>query len=291
MAGTVSRFNTAVEMFRRSWITPVAAIYGTICAWDVAQSQFVPEHLSTKLAKFHQVVGLTGYLSLSTWLIIGAAIVAAAAVEYAHRRRRQYENRGKKISNLSNTKYLSIIASLLTIVALLGTSFYRLASTPILDTPAVKNTFPPWVPFALNEVGVNDKDSFAKIIEYFSAIQANTQEFFESKDGKKEITENWSSAFVEWSLNKANIVGPKKIDVVLWGGWGRVVWDSVKNPDAEPEFGCIMTLSFPSDARHIGFFLAGSRSNFVILGGDQSGFVSVRKYSRKLATSCRMPPS
>jgi hypothetical protein len=55
--------------------------------WDLVLSEWIPEEYGKHLPRAYQVVAMTaGLASWQVWLLIGAAIVVFAAIEYAYRR-------------------------------------------------------------------------------------------------------------------------------------------------------------------------------------------------------------
>ena len=90
-----SAIRERLEIFRdiaeRPWFRVVGLIWFFVGAWDLTLSQFVPEKYSGNFPKLYQVVGMTaGWLSLWAWLMLGALLVVAGAVEWALRHKRRY---------------------------------------------------------------------------------------------------------------------------------------------------------------------------------------------------------
>jgi hypothetical protein len=90
-----SAIRERLEIFRdiagRPWFRVVGLIWFFVGAWDLTLSQFIPEEYSRNLPKLYQVVGMTaGWLSLWAWLMLGALLVVAGAVEWAFRHKKRY---------------------------------------------------------------------------------------------------------------------------------------------------------------------------------------------------------
>jgi uncharacterized protein (TIGR02594 family) len=285
--GLGERVTAVGEILQPPWVKPLLAIWVTIGAWDLLGSQFIPEPYSKNLAKVYQVIGLTGHLPLGIWAALGAAIAIIATIEYVVRhRRRSLEKKSHSKPVTASSKYPAIIASLVTIILLLGTSYYRASS---VLPPASQKSLPSWIVVALNETGVSmagpdAKQHLPKIMGYMNTVSHPPITFDE--DGI--ITSDWSSAFVEWSLNQVGIQGPKSSNPLHWDHWKRLVWERA-NLEADPELGCVMVFSLGGDRKHVAFFLTSSKDYFVVLGGNQNKGVGVKPYSRRQALSCHMP--
>jgi uncharacterized protein (TIGR02594 family) len=150
---------------------------------------------------------------------------------------------------------------------------------PTPDPPLVPETnlqqgpLPPWMYVALKEVGEKrDREgkNNPKIIEYERTIPGL----------KRSDKEDWAPAFVEWSLEKANIKGPKQQTISAWLNWGKVL--------EKPEPGCIVIFSFQG-LPHIGFFYADKGRMLQILGGNQDGEVKIKEQEKSAVQGYRMP--
>jgi hypothetical protein len=79
------------DIAERPWFRAFISVWGAIGAWDLILSQIVREEYSRNVPKLYQVVGMTtGWLSLWTWLMIGALSLVAGAVEWALRHKKRY---------------------------------------------------------------------------------------------------------------------------------------------------------------------------------------------------------
>jgi hypothetical protein len=80
------RLETAREIFSRPWTKWPIRIWIAIGAWDLVLAELVPEQLAGKLPRVYRVVEMTsGWLSPSSWLLIGMAIAVLASFEFAFR--------------------------------------------------------------------------------------------------------------------------------------------------------------------------------------------------------------
>jgi uncharacterized protein (TIGR02594 family) len=140
---------------------------------------------------------------------------------------------------------------------------------------ALPTDAPAWLAIAYKEIGqgeVGGIEENPRIIEYFQAL----------RDGKayRDDRDDWSSPFVEWSLQQAGKSGPHSIKPNDWLGWGRLL----KSPVA----GAIVILSF-SGLQHVGFYF-GEDSDFVrVLGGNQNDAVNVYRYPKTAVRGYRSP--
>jgi hypothetical protein len=86
------RANAFLDALDRPFPKKLLWAWGIIAAWDTFVSQFIPEEIAKKFPKAHQVVTMTyGWLSLQTWLLIGAILVALISLEWGTRHKRKLE--------------------------------------------------------------------------------------------------------------------------------------------------------------------------------------------------------
>ena len=138
--------------------------------------------------------------------------------------------------------------------------------------------FPVWVRVGYSEIGQTEipgpKEN-PRITAYFKAV-GDTQ-------GLRDDIDDWASAFVEWSLNGAGIIGPKSNDPASWATWGKKI-DS-------PMPGCIVVFSF-NGLKHVAFYIEDDGPGAIkTLGGNQSDTVKISRYAKKDVIAYRMPPS
>jgi uncharacterized protein (TIGR02594 family) len=153
----------------------------------------------------------------------------------------------------------------------------KLKSIAKLDALLLPTNAPAWVRTAYQEQGqaeIPGPDENARIIEYFNTVRA--------KRNYRDDIDDWASAFVEWSLNKNGIIGPKADDPFHWLQWGQYL--------ARPRFGCIVILSF-SGLRHVGFFLREADQFILVLGGNQDDAVNIGRYKKSDVIAYRWPPT
>jgi uncharacterized protein (TIGR02594 family) len=137
-----------------------------------------------------------------------------------------------------------------------------------------------WYSFASIEHGTNPEQNFTRIIEYISRVQS-------ARGLTPPQLPDWSSAFVEWSLNKAGVGGPKDPNPFAWREWGRSI--------EQPEPGCVIILEIGRDRlKHVGFYVGNDNGGPIVLAGSQRGAlsqraVSFRTYSAKDSLGCRLP--
>jgi hypothetical protein len=67
--------------------------WGVIATWDTFVSQFIPEDLAKSFPKAHQVMAMSyGWLSIQSWIVIGAIMIVLISLEYAARHRWRLES-------------------------------------------------------------------------------------------------------------------------------------------------------------------------------------------------------
>jgi hypothetical protein len=82
-------------ILRPAWLRVALPIWGVLTFYDTLSSQILPEHLARQAPKLREIVATTsGYLPLGAWLLILAAMLTIASLEYAFRlsRRGAIEN-------------------------------------------------------------------------------------------------------------------------------------------------------------------------------------------------------
>lgn len=145
---------------------------------------------------------------------------------------------------------------------------------------SVKYTAPsedfPWMTFARAEIGVKEYPSERhnlRILEYHKAtsLRATSDET------------PWCSAFVNWCLQQAGILGTNSAAAKSFLKWGREIKDPVP--------GCIVVLKRGGHAwnGHVAFYLGKNNLNISLLGGNQSNRVKVGNYHLEDVLSYRLP--
>jgi hypothetical protein len=92
MVSIQERANAFLDILDRPIPKILLGCWGVIATWDTFVSQFIPEETAKSFPKAHQVIAMTyGWLSVQTWLLIGAGIVVLASLEYAARHKWKLE--------------------------------------------------------------------------------------------------------------------------------------------------------------------------------------------------------
>lgn len=139
-----------------------------------------------------------------------------------------------------------------------------------------------WMEFARGELGVRDFPGpkfEARVLEYLNTtgLEPNNDET------------SWCSAFVNWCIGRAGLVGTNNATARSWLNWGREI--------AQPEPGCVVVLSReqPSSWKgHVGFFDSIQDGRIKLLGGNQGGGVDwdevcFAMFPKERLLSYRMP--
>ena len=85
------RFTVLREISKEPWIRLLSVIWVISGAWDLALSESIPEEYARRLPKIYQVVAMiAGLTSWQIWVVVGAAIIVAGAIEYAFRHKRRF---------------------------------------------------------------------------------------------------------------------------------------------------------------------------------------------------------
>lgn len=97
-------------------------------------------------------------------------------------------------------------------------------------------------------------------------------------------TDAWCSAFAEWCVRQAGMKGPGKPTARAWLMW----WQ----PLSQPRVGSAVVLwrGTPSSWQgHVGFYLSEDETMYSLLGGNQGGQVSIRRYPKHRLLGLRWP--
>ncbi|MEW6405154.1 MAG: SH3 domain-containing C40 family peptidase [Chloroflexota bacterium] len=117
---------------------------------------------------------------------------------------------------------------------------------------------PPWLVIARKELGVKEipgADNNPRVVEYLNAT-TNLSASVRSKDETP-----WCSAFVNWVMGQAGIVGTRHALARSWQGWGEHI--------DEPYVGCIVVFQREQGFGHVGFYLEETETHIKVLGGNQ----------------------
>jgi len=94
----------------------------------------------------------------------------------------------------------------------------------------------------------------------------------------------WCSAFVNWCMGQAGLVGTNRANARSWLNWGQAL--------AAPRYGCVTVLwrGSPSGWQgHVGFYVRETSSHVYLLGGNQGNAVNVRSYPKTRLLGYRWP--
>lgn len=151
------------------------------------------------------------------------------------------------------------------------------------DTYSLLNpNTPGWLKIAYGEIGQEEGSEPEE--------NSHVREYFKSVDNAphSQDTEDWASAFVNWSFLKAGLKGAKSLDPFAWRTWGHEV--KVPTP------GTVVIFSFKSNRqpncaglRHVGFFMSDEGKKIRVLGGDEDDMVKINRYSKSDILNYRMP--
>jgi uncharacterized protein (TIGR02594 family) len=126
----------------------------------------------------------------------------------------------------------------------------------------------PWMQYALQEYGVREvagSGTNPRIAAYLAVVGA----------GSSDETA-WCSAFVNWCMQQAGILGTLKANARSWLKWGNACL-------AQPTYGAVTVLwrGNPNGWQgHVGFYAGSSGNHIVLLGGNQGNAVSLREYKK-----------
>lgn len=109
---------------------------------------------------------------------------------------------------------------------------------------------------------------------------AQVDAYHNATDG--QLGAPWCSSFVNWSMEQAGYTGTDSASSQSWKNWGE---------DAGgPERGSVVVFSNGDGTGHVGFIdSVNSDGSLNVLGGNQSGKVSVSKFSTDKVVAYRKP--
>lgn len=146
------------------------------------------------------------------------------------------------------------------------------ASRYVVEDPA------PWLSVARQEMetGVHEipgTKHAARILEYHGTTTL--------KATADEVA--WCSAFVNWCMLAAGIVGTRLATARSWLKWGHVI--------PHPVPGCITVLTRGTDlaSGHVGFYVRTSGTRIYLLGGNQSNAITEAPFAQTRVLGYRWP--
>ena len=154
--------------------------------------------------------------------------------------------------------------------------------------PPVVDSDTPWMPIAVSQLGINQKDNLSTVLNY-------------EKVGGGIATGAlvaWCAAFVGTMLTQAGVTGTRSASSRSYLNYGASVGTT------NPPYGSIAVFGVPnSGSGHVGFILSSDDTHVTVLGGNQSdrtasrsgGIVSKSVFpkngSHLVLLDCRMPTS
>lgn len=129
---------------------------------------------------------------------------------------------------------------------------------------------PPWLPIALQEVGVKETPgagTTTRISQYLQTCHLPATTTDETP---------WCSAFVNWCIQQAGFQGTQSASARSWQHWGM--------PANSPILGSIAVLwrDDPLSGKgHVGFFIKRDATHVWLLGGNQGNGVCIAPYELK----------
>lgn len=141
--------------------------------------------------------------------------------------------------------------------------------------PLVLPKEPPWLVIARGELGVKEvignKDN-PRIVAYHQTCT------LKATDDETP----WCSAFVNWCITQAGLIGTNSAAAISWLKWGREI------PLEDAQAGDIAIFS-RSGGNHVTFHLSHDESSLDGLGGNQSDEVNIASQSLTRLRGIRRP--
>lgn len=152
-----------------------------------------------------------------------------------------------------------------------------------MNPPLPTNAFEPtWYRIALAEIGVQEETGPGdnpRIVEYLATTTLG---------GGQHDEVAWCSAFANWCLKRAGMMGTGKANARSWLSWGQRL--------EAPKLGCVVVFSRDSAgplSGHVGFYVSSSvkhpTTHVRVLGGNQNNRVQIADYARSRLLGCRWP--
>ncbi len=136
----------------------------------------------------------------------------------------------------------------------------------------------PWMFFAHLEKGqkeIRGKSRHnSRILKYHSTVLTNRGKTLKTDEAA------WCSAFVNWCLKKAGIIGTNSTGAKSWLRWGKRLNEGV--------FGCVVIFR-RTGGGHVGFYVATQGNHILVLGGNQNDAVNIKKYKKADVLGYRWP--
>jgi uncharacterized protein (TIGR02594 family) len=135
----------------------------------------------------------------------------------------------------------------------------------------------PWMQYALEEYGQRERRgtrSNSRIDAYLRSV---------GQAADDEIA--WCSAFVNWCMEQANIMGTGRSNARSWLDWGG-------SCVGVPGYGVVTILTRGSRngwRGHVGFYVGREGANLLLLGGNQDNSVSIKEYAASRLLGYRLP--
>lgn len=152
--------------------------------------------------------------------------------------------------------------------------FTKKVALPGDDTKSASKV--PWMALAKKEIGqkeVPGRGNNSRIVEYSRYVDLQV-----SSDSVP-----WCASFVNFVLVRAGYEGTNSAAARSFIDWGRTI--------EMPVYGCIVVFERGNSnwKGHVGFFVGFHQGDLLILGGNQSDAVNIKKYPRSKVLAYRMP--
>jgi uncharacterized protein (TIGR02594 family) len=135
---------------------------------------------------------------------------------------------------------------------------------------------PVWLEVARSQLGVTEAKNPGTVVGYHQATRLRAQ----------SAKTPWCASFVSWCLEKVGLPNPRTARARDFATYGVATY-------AEP--GCIIVLDkMATDAGgsgHVAFLVGVEGADLLLLGGNQSNSVCIKRYPAERAIAYRWPPS
>ena len=130
------------------------------------------------------------------------------------------------------------------------------------------DTVPPWIRIARGQVGIKEtpgKQHTPRVMEYIRTCtniqQTEAQRKYVEREGEEGV--EWCSAFVNWCLKQAGIIGTNHALASSWSDWGTAL--------TGPKRGAIVGFSWKGKRIDHVAFCDEEAGQLYMLGGNQTG--------------------